>query len=64
VADAERAGVVIDPPETEAATVVHVGRGTPAPPPDHPVVRVIGDAAGTSGLAAALRAAADLARRL
>jgi hypothetical protein len=64
VAAAERAGVVIGAAPVPSATVVHIGRAAPEPPPPHPAVHVIGDAAGTAGLAAALRAAADVARDL
>ena len=64
VADARAAGITIGGRAGAPETVVAAERGAPAPPPGHPVVHVIGDAAGTEGLAAALRAAADLARRL
>jgi len=61
---AERAGVAIGPAPTGAGTVIRIGPGVGEPPPRHPEVHVIGDAAGTAGLAAALGAAADVARRL
>jgi 2,4-dienoyl-CoA reductase-like NADH-dependent reductase (Old Yellow Enzyme family) len=64
VAAAELAGVVIGSSPPASATVVHLGRGLGPPPPDHRAVHVIGDATGTAGLAAALRAAAEVARRL
>jgi 2,4-dienoyl-CoA reductase-like NADH-dependent reductase (Old Yellow Enzyme family) len=64
VAAAERAGVLIGAASAGSPTVVHIGRGAPEPPPDHREVHVVGDAAGTAGLAAALRAAAELARHL
>jgi hypothetical protein len=41
-----------------------VARSPGAPPPDGREVHVIGDAAGTVGLADALAAAADVARRI
>jgi hypothetical protein len=63
VHDLRAAGVTIGP-STDPATVIHVRRAAPIAPPSHPTVHVIGDAAGTTGIAAALRAAADLARRL
>jgi 2,4-dienoyl-CoA reductase-like NADH-dependent reductase (Old Yellow Enzyme family) len=65
VHDVRAAGVVIgDAPADPSAATVQMTRGAPAPPPWHPEVHVIGDATGTAGLGAALRAAADLARRL
>ena len=61
---AERAGVAIVTAAPEAPTDVRVtGSDAPDPPPQ-PEVHVIGDAAGTAGLAAAFAAAADLARRI
>ena len=62
VAAAEAAGVRCrraTPPTP--ATVVHIGRGPGAEPPSHREVHVIGDAAGTGGLADALAAAARAA---
>ncbi len=66
VAAATAAGVVIAAPATPAATTVLVA---PRPGPEAPTVigaevHRIGDAAGTAGLADALRAAAELATRL
>jgi len=65
VTDARAIGVAIatKPPAATAATV-RVRRGPATAAPDHREVHVIGDASGTAGIAAALRAAADLARRL
>jgi 2,4-dienoyl-CoA reductase-like NADH-dependent reductase (Old Yellow Enzyme family) len=64
VADLRQAGVTVDAAPGAAASDIHVNRSTPRPPPSHPAVHVIGDAAGTTGIAAAMRDAADLARRL
>jgi 2,4-dienoyl-CoA reductase-like NADH-dependent reductase (Old Yellow Enzyme family) len=64
VTDARAAGVTIGDRAPAAATTIDVARGDPYPPPDHPEVHVIGDASGTTGIADALRAAADLANRL
>ena len=65
VSDLRAAGVAIAASEDDpSATAVRIARGAPSPPPAHPRVHVIGDASGSAGLAAALRAAADLARRL
>ena len=63
VSDALAAGIVIGG-EDDRTTGIDVRRGEPPPPPPHPEVHVIGDAAGTTGIDAALRAAADLAARL
>lgn len=66
VADARAAGVetVLEvDPGAVAAAAVDARRGPPVPVPDlgdAVVVHVIGDAAGTGGIADALRAAADL----
>jgi NADPH-dependent glutamate synthase beta subunit-like oxidoreductase len=54
-----RAEGVREGPVPDGAVVVDARRGTPGPAP--PGAIVIGDAAGTEGLAAALRAAADVA---
>ena len=64
VADARAAGVVIGP--ADGAAVLDLRPGDPSGPPaiDGVDIHVIGDASGTVGLAAALRAAADLAARL
>jgi hypothetical protein len=60
VHDARAAGIGFgDAPAGAAA--LDTRRGIPAPPPGGRAVRVIGDAAGTEGIAAALRAAADVA---
>jgi len=64
VAAAERAGVVITDDAVIGATDIRVGRSPAAPPPAAPEVHVIGDASGTGGLAAALAAAAEVARRI
>jgi 2,4-dienoyl-CoA reductase (NADPH2) len=65
VTDLRAAGVTItDAPVAAPGTTIQVARGPAAQPPPHPEVHVIGDASGTTGLAAALHAAADLARRL
>jgi hypothetical protein len=65
VAAAVRAGVAIVDEAPAAATDVRVARAEGPPPPAAPVdVHVIGDAAGTGGLAAAFTAAADLAGRI
>ncbi len=66
VAAAEHAGVVIADHAPRASTDVRVGRapGTPPPAGAAPEVHVIGDADGTSGLAAAFAAAAEIARRI
>ena len=66
VADIERAGVVLADVAPPADAVVRVARSAGAPPPviDGVAVHVLGDAAGTSGLAAALSAAAALAATL
>jgi hypothetical protein len=64
VTDVRAAGVTIAAAADRPGTDVHVARGSPVAPPAHPEVHVIGDAAGTTGIAAALRAAADLARRV
>jgi hypothetical protein len=65
VADAQRAGVEVVDEAPPGATDVRVGRGAAAEPPATDLeVHVIGDAAGTAGLADALAAAADVARRV
>ena len=66
VAAAEHDGVVIADEAPPASTDVRVGRapGTPPPAGAAPEVHVIGDAAGTGGLAAAFAAAAEVARRI
>jgi hypothetical protein len=64
VADLVASGVSVEPGADDGASVIRVRRGTPPPPPAHPEVHVIGDAADATGIAAALRSAADLARRL
>jgi 2,4-dienoyl-CoA reductase (NADPH2) len=64
VADLQRTGVAIGDARSDAATELRIQRAEPAAPPPHPEVHVIGDASGTAGIAAALRAAADVARRL
>jgi hypothetical protein len=64
VTDVRAAGITIGSSPGQAGTDLWIGRGSPASAPSHPEVHVIGDAAGTAGLAPALRAAADLARRL
>jgi 2,4-dienoyl-CoA reductase (NADPH2) len=64
VAAVQAAGVTVGRRPSDATTVIRVRRGSPIPAPPHHEVHVIGDAAGTSGLAAAFAAAADLARRL
>ncbi len=71
VADAQAAGVVIeldqrlDVEAADAGDVADGRRGRPAPVPDGATdvveVHVIGDASGSGGIDAALRAAADLA---
>jgi hypothetical protein len=70
VHDTAADGVELRPGTTElpdADTVLWIAPGPvrPAPElPDHVELHVIGDASGTSGLAAGLRAAADLAARV
>jgi 2,4-dienoyl-CoA reductase-like NADH-dependent reductase (Old Yellow Enzyme family) len=64
VATTQRAGVVIGDRDDAAATDVWVGRASGPPPPDQLEVHVIGDAAGTGGLAEAFAAAAEVARRI
>jgi hypothetical protein len=64
VATAQRAGVAIGAHGPPSTTDVRVARSPGAPPPDGREVHVIGDAAGTVGLADALAAAADVARRI
>jgi 2,4-dienoyl-CoA reductase (NADPH2) len=66
VAAAEHAGVVIDGDVPLASTEVRVVRAPGPLPPDGaaPEVHVIGDAAGTGGLADAFAAAAEVARRI
>ncbi|MEQ1788486.1 MAG: hypothetical protein ABL966_15645, partial [Acidimicrobiales bacterium] len=65
VAAVERAGVIIGDLDAPApATEVRVVRAAPLAPPEHPEVHVIGDAAGTAGLAAAFAAAAEVAARI
>ncbi len=66
VADTRAAGVTIADPAVDADTVVQVRRRPGAPPPQRQglEVHVIGDAAATGGLAAALTAAAALAARI
>ncbi len=64
VTDLLAAGVTVGAPTDDPGRPIDVAKG-PAPlPPAHPEVHVIGDAAGTAGIAAALRAAADLAHRI
>ncbi len=69
VHDTEAAGVDLRPgttelPEADSLLTIAPGAVRPAPELTGIVVHVIGDAAGTSGIAAALRAAADLTATL
>jgi hypothetical protein len=70
VHDTAAAGVDLRPGTEElpgADSVLSIAPGPVTPAPDLPSsieVHVIGDASGTSGIAAALRAAADLAAKL
>ncbi len=66
VHDTEAAGVELRPgttelPEADSALTIAPGAVRPAPDLDGIAVHVIGDASGTSGIAAGLRAAADVA---
>jgi hypothetical protein len=66
VADLERSGVTIGDAPVAADTTIRVQRaaGAPAPVVDGVEVHAIGDVTGTTGLAAALSAAAALAAQL
>ena len=65
VAAAEHAGVTIGNPTLEGTgTVVRILPARGSPPPPHAEVHVIGDASGSTGLAAAFAAAAEVAARL
>ncbi len=66
VADMTASGVAIAAPGSASATAidVHPSAGASPPAPSGIETHVIGDASGTTGLAAALRAAADLAALL
>lgn len=66
VADVLASGVAVGEPDASVATTIEVQPSAGPPPPAIADLEIhtIGDASGTAGLAAALRAAADVAARI